>query len=374
MTDKSKVFSLHYKGSRFQNARLPVEVLSDLPAFRDLLVSYAKDEWRRRHADRKRVPKGFDKSLSFDLVKIEDGSAIPMLEWNRSSAQENLPGFEDELQEVVEEAYADVVALIEGQNGRVTALSAEKVGALNRLGAGLRDNEKIEITDRKNGNVVYLDALRRKQLITEASETYQTRFEGTGELIGTYSPGGYEGHIVVRTAEYGNINVPVDPLQIYEEFASELNNSVQFELLVALDSQDRFRGVVDVYEVGVVSDELHSNVENALTRLAELRALPVGWHDGSGRQLTGAALRAAEAFIRTRPGLTGLYRIFPTEPGGVLVDFEHRGWDWSVEFEPTGSSEMYGIEVDGDEEMEPIRFDNLDALLLEFDRRISIDG
>ena len=68
---RTRRLSLHYKGSRFRNARLPVDVLSDLSAFRDLLVSYAKDEWRRRHADRKRVPKGFDKSLSSDFIKIE---------------------------------------------------------------------------------------------------------------------------------------------------------------------------------------------------------------------------------------------------------------------------------------------------------------
>lgn len=374
MSDETKVFSLHYKGSRFRNARLPVDVLSDLPAFRDLLVSYAKDEWRRRHTGRKRVPKGFDKSLSFDLIKIEPGSAIPKLEWSRSNAQVNLPGFEDEIQEIVEEAYGNVVALIEGQEGRVTALSAEKIGALNRFGAGLRDHEKIEITDRKNGNVVYLDATRRKQLITGAREYYQTRFEGTGELIGTYSPGGYEGHIVVRTYEYGNINVPVDPLQIYEEFASELNNDVQFELLIELDSQDRFRSVIDVFEVGVVFDEVRSSLEKALSRLAELRLLSAGWHDGAGKQLTREALQTAEQFFVIRPALSGLYSIFPTEPGGILVDFEHKGWDWSLEFAPSGKVEMYGIEVDGDQEMEPVEFATLDALLDEFDRRTSIDG
>lgn len=373
MLDEPTIFSLHYKGSRFRNARLPVEVLADLPAFRDLLVSYAKDEWRRRNLDRQRVPKGFDKSLAFDLITIEEGSAIPRLEWNRDSAQVNLPGFADEIEEIVEAAYDDVVALIDGQDGRITALNAEKVRALNRFGAGLRDNETIELTSRSNGGVVYFDALRRKQLITGARETYLTRIEGVGELIGTYVPSGYQGHIVVRTEKYGNINIPVDPLQIYEEFANELNNEVQFELLAELDSQDRFRSVSDVFEVGIVFDEVRAVFEKAMKRLSELRALADGWHDGAGKQIAGDALEGVGQFFAQRPAFCELYRIYPTEEAAILIDFEIYGWDYSIEFGSDGAIEMYGIEVDGDAEMEPLDFQSVDALVAEFDKRIAAD-
>lgn len=374
MPDEPTIFSLHYKGSRFHNARIPVEVLADLPAFRDLLVSYAKDEWRLLHAGRQRVPKGFDKSLAFDLVTIDVGSAIPKLEWNRDSAQENLPGFFDEIEEIVEVAYDDVVALIAGEEGRITALNGEKLRALNRFGAGLRENETIELARRGGGNIVSLDAFRRKQLITGASETYTTRFDGSGELIGVHSPDGISGHIVVRTAEYGNINIPVDPLQIYEDFAQALNNDVQFEILVALDSQDRFRSVSDVYEVAVVFDEVRAAFENAMTRLNELRALPKGWHDGLGESLSGEALRDAESFFTERPKLCPSYKIFPTEAGSVLIDFEIAGWDYSVEFTTGGLIEMYGVEIEGEAEMEPHEFTSVGAFLVEFDRRVIANG
>lgn len=59
MADEEKSFRLRYVGSRFDNARLPVDVLSDLPAFRDLLAAFAKDEWLSLNSDRQRVPKGF---------------------------------------------------------------------------------------------------------------------------------------------------------------------------------------------------------------------------------------------------------------------------------------------------------------------------
>ena len=92
----------------------------------------------------------------------------------------------------------------------------------------------IEITDRKSGNVVYLNAVHRKQLITGAKETYQTRFDGTGELIGTDSQGGYESHIVVRTSEYGSMNIPVYPPQTYEAFACSLTAMCSLSCLLSL--------------------------------------------------------------------------------------------------------------------------------------------
>ena len=374
MPDQPTIFSLHYKGTRFHNARLPVEVLSDLPAFRDLLVSYAKDEWRRRHADKRRVPKGFDKSIAFDLISIEDGSAIPKLEWNRVSAQVNLPGIADEIEEIVESAYNDLVGLIAGQDGSLSALNAEKVRALNRFGAGLREHEKIEFETRDGDNVVYFDAARRKQLITGARETYLTRFEGTGELIGVQIPSGYQGYLTVRTESYGEIRVPVDPVQIYEEFANELNNEVQFELLVELDSQDRFRGVSDVFEVGIVFDAMRAGFNKAIDRLAELRALPTGWLDGEGFQIAGGALEAVSQFFVERPALCETYLIFPKEAGTILIDFETGGWDYSLEFSSGGTIEMYGIDVEGDLEMEPHEFNDLASFIAEFDRRVGANG
>ena len=376
MPETPTIFSLHYKGSRFRNARLPVEVLSDLPAFRDLLVSYAKDGWRRRHSDRERVPKGFDKSLAFDLITIKDGSAIPQLEWNRSSAQVNLPGFADEIEEIVESAYADVVALIEGGSGRESALSSEKVRALNRFGAGLRDNEKIEIPDRtQSGRVVSFDAYRRKQLITGARETYQTRFEGDGELIGTHIKTEDDGEVRIRTVEHGDIDVPVDPPLIREEFDGSLGQDVQFELLVELDSQDQFRRVADVFEIAVIDSELKAALAKCVKRLDELRALAKGWHDGKGAQVTDSALKSAGSFLTKRTSYCTAFRLYPTETGGILIDFEHGGWDYSVEFSETGSAEIYGIEINGSDELEPKEFESVNKEFLSaFDSRMSPNG
>lgn len=374
MAEAEKSFLLRYVGTRFNGARLPVDVLSDLPAFRDLLVAFAKDEWRKQNSKKQRVPKGFDKSLSFDLVAIEDGSAVPKLNWNRQTAQSILPGFKDELEAIVDASFADVVELIDeaGQNRFPKSLSSEHIRALNKLGAGLRDHERIEFiaTEGTDGNVIYLDSVRRKNLITRVRETYQSRFEGVGQLRGTSVDDDRGGHIVVFTDPHGEMYISLDQDRIVEEFDGNLFADVQFDLQIELDNNDKFRSVVDVFDVALIDAKIGSELVRCRNRLAELGELKDGWHDGAGTPISEAALATAGILLTKRPSLAEAYKIYPIEQGGVLFEFESNGWDLSVEIASDGTVEMYGVQLEGDDEMEPSAFANLDdAFMREFDDR-----
>lgn len=376
MTDTPRVFSLHYHGIRFTNNRIPVEVLPDLPAFRELLLSYAKDEWRSRHPERKKLPKNFDKELSLSLFEITDGSAVPKLEWLRSDPQTDMFDPRDDIDESIEAAYNDVIDLFGGNQAETPSLDAEKLRALNRLGAGLREQEKIDFTARDgSGKVVSLDMHRRKQLITQGRDTYQSRLEGTGELVGTYSPSDTNAQcsIQVQTIEHGTISIPIDRLQLYEEFADALNTEVQFELLVELDSSDKFKNVVDVYDVVSVED-VSGQVSKAKERLEELGHLSDGWQDGQGKAIGRLALNRALDFLVATRATNVDFAIFPTERGGILIDFSSLGWEYSIEFDLDGNSEMYGIEVEGRLEMQPTPYHSVEALLEEFLLKLADNG
>ena len=166
---QNKSFRLRYVGTRFEGKRLPVDVLTDLPAFRELVVAFAKSEWRRLNEDRKRVPRGFDASLAFDLVGIEDGSAVPVMEWNRAKTQASLPGFTDQIEDLVRSSFQKVVVLFDdaASNRFPVAMAPEQIRALNKFGSNLRDNERIDFEGTKNdkGNVIYLSSEIRKRLI-----------------------------------------------------------------------------------------------------------------------------------------------------------------------------------------------------------------
>lgn len=365
---EDKTFKLRYVGVRYTGARLPVNVLSDLPAFRDLLVSFAKDEWKERHPGRQRVPKGFDASLTLDLTQIEEGSARPNLVWSREVAQATLPGFEDELAEIVEASYSDIVELFEGvaAGDDVPDLSAEKLRALDKFGASLRVDEQIELTPTDGGNVVFLDVERRKRLLTSVRDTYSIRLTG----VGTLASNSVYGHVIIRT-ERGDISIPVDPQEIIDNFDGSLDQSVQYDVLVEVDRADHIRKVLDVFDVAVVDASIEAGMIRSYERLAEIGRLQKGWLDGLGAEIDNSALKSAEQFVNARVVLAAAMRIYPNEPAGVLIELEAGGWDMSLEFAPDGSVELYGIEIDSDDEFEPKTFDGVgEPLLAAFDAKV----
>ena len=365
---EDKTFKLRYVGERYSGARLPVNMLSDLPAFRDLLVSFAKDQWKARHPDRQRVPKGFDASLTLDLTTIEPGSALPNLVWSREVAQASLPGFEDELAEIVEASYSDIIGLFEGvAAGQDTPdLSPDKLRALDKFGAGLRADEKIELTSVTGGNVVFLDVERRKRLIISGRDTYSIRVTG----IGTLASNSMYGHVIIRT-ERGDISIPVDPQEIIDDFDGSLDQSVQYDVLVEVDHGEHIRKVLDVFDVGVVDASIEAGMLRSQERFAEIGRLQEGWLDGIGAAIDAAALQSAQKFVHARIVHAASMKIYPNEGAGVLIELEASGWDMSLEFAANGSVQMYGIEVDGDDELEPQAFAYVgEQLLAAFDAKV----
>ena len=82
-------------------------------------------------------------------------------------------------------------------------------------------------------------------------------------------------------------------------------------------------------------------------RIAALSSLADGWYDGSGKALTLAAVSAGNSLLMRSPGSASLYRIFPTDVGGLLFEFTRAGWDYSIEIAPDGRAEIYGVEEEG---------------------------
>jgi hypothetical protein len=371
MSAKDKNFQLRYVGARFNGPRLPLTVLADLPAFRDLIVAFAKDKWRSNHADKKCLPKGFDKSIAFDLVALEDGSARPCMSWRRDVDQAALPGFPDELEEIVDGSFQQLAKLIDdaGKGSLPAALSPEHVRALNKLGSGLGADEKIEFpgSQDKDGNVVFLDSHRRKALITHVQETYLVRFETIGTLFGI----SLDGTVSINTEEHGKLDLKIDDVsRIRTEFDGNIGQRVQCALLIELDANDRCKRVNEVFELEVVDAIASDEVTRCLQRLEELRNLRLQWKDESICPPTGPALASAEKLLSERPGHAGLFSIFPNSEAGLVFEFETKGWDYSIEFAADGSVEIYGVEIIGPGELEATTFESPDSnFFIEFDSR-----
>ncbi len=370
---KPRSFLLKYVGARFAGRRMPLDVLGDLAAFRDLLVSYAAAEWRVDHAERERLPKNFEKSISFDLVDIEDGSAMPRIEWYRGTIQQQLPEVRDELEILVDRSYEKVLALFDHATGPAAALelTPDNIRALKRFGSNLLPEEKIEFpgSTGDDGNVVYLNKYRREWLITRGGDSYKRRFDGTGRLLGcSVDVTETNGTIKVDTYEYGAIEVPVSVERVRADFDGSILSEVFFRLHVELDNNDAFRSVVDVFDVDVITPKVMADMTVCRERISSLRSLSDGWHDGSGKAPTHEAAATATRLVSRKPDMAGSYRIFPTRAGGLLIEFVRDGWDYSIEIGASGKLEIYGTEIGGDGEMDTSVLDaDSNEFMKEFD-------
>ena len=243
---------------------------------------------------------------------------------------------------------------------------------MNKFGSSLLPSEKIEFLDSRgtDGNVVFLDTYRRKRLITRGRDSYQTRFEDIGKLLGSeIDPTGTVGTITINTSEYGKITVLVSSERVRDDFDGYIEADVQFRLMIELGSDDTFRGVVEVYDVDVIDAKVVADLAVCRDRIASLVSLGDGWHNGSGKSTTHAAVATASRLLARKPGLAESYSIFPTDMGGLLFEFSRRGWDYSIEIGPEGMVEIYGTETIGDKEIDT---EALDASSDEFARQFEL--
>lgn len=345
MADEEKTkLSLRYVGRRFNGAKLPLDVLNDLPALRDLVAALAKHEFRQNNPDRKRVPQGFDRAISFSLIGVEDGSAVPVIALDQEVAQQSLPNIGDKMSAVVESAFRQIAKIYDDadQNKFPQALPLDAIRALSKLGSGIQDGEHIEFVGAKSstGDIVSLDAYRRKKLLTRVRETYTSEFEDVGLLTGVDAS---RNTVQIDTEKYGEMWLPLDGTAMpVEQFAPALNNLVEFSISVELDANDVFQSVDAVHSVDLIRpyDEA---VMNCVNRLQELSKVERGWlGDNHGEQLVHLAGMRATQFVFMRADLAELFKIYPTEDGGVSVEFDKDGWSFAVEIMPDGTLELDG--------------------------------
>ena len=92
-----------FKGSRFEDHGIDVDVLPDLVAYKTLLAETAKELWRRHHPGRQRLPKNFEDSLLLKFFEVRPGSAaVPLVREIEYEGQEPLPeALSDELDQAV---------------------------------------------------------------------------------------------------------------------------------------------------------------------------------------------------------------------------------------------------------------------------------
>jgi hypothetical protein len=321
---------------------MPVETLTELSAYRDLILGVAKELFRAAHPARQRVPRGFAERLQLRLRTVESGSAIPVVE--RVAVAGALLAVDDEFTQA-RDVIEDAVAAVAGGADLPSAFPRSALLLFNRFGQTLRADEAIELRRAGATSGARYDRDVRKRLVLNQRHTFQEEVEDIG-WVSEVDADHMSCLIRLRMSSAGAIPAPLDEVTFaaVKEVLEPKGEGppVRVSGIGVFDTEQRLIRFDAIHDVSVLEDP--DELTTLDRRFDELAALPAGWLDGEGVPLDGVVLHRARRILAEllnfdvpRP------RVFPTPEGGVQAEWTVAGHEISVTFEPDGM--LYAISV-----------------------------
>ncbi len=170
-----------FKGGRFDDHGIDLDVLPDLLAYKNLLVETAKELWRSKHPGRERLPRNFEESLVVKFYEVEPGSAIiPLVHEYEADDQTSLIENDNELEEAVE-LVAETAEAAYHDRPIPNQFPTRLLPWFEGYGKTLREGEYYELQTKKRTTPARYDAVVRERLVNWSASTYEDAID----LIGT---------------------------------------------------------------------------------------------------------------------------------------------------------------------------------------------
>lgn len=345
-----------FTGTRFDGHTIPLELLSELSAFEEMLVEVAKWAYLRDHPDRKRSPRGFTEGISIRLSGVEEGSAIPVLVLSIAS----LELFPTETQEYFEKARDSIVEAIYAAStgGNVTQFVPEKaLGFFDRIGRGLREGEALEFQLPNEKGVARLTKETRRKLLFASSDLQELSEEIT---IRGYISEVDQADMTfeVQLLDGGKRKAPLRSQHldtILEAFTGYKSGTrIELKGIGRFSRKGKLLGLDSVEHISLL-DPLDLSA-----RLEEMSSLTHGWLEGEGLAPSRDGLlwlsRTYESYISDDCPFPYAY---PTPEGGVRLEWELGTSESSLEIDLVGhKAEWHSLDhTQGTESSRPIDLD-----------------
>ena len=178
---RREVVTHTFKGPRFEDHGLDVDVLPDLLAYKTLLVETAKELWRRNHPGRQRLPRGFEESLSLKFYELKPGStAVPLVREVEDGNQLFEPP-PDELDQAVGMIAHTIDAAADG-SPLPEDLPKNVIPLFSSYGRTLQGDESFEQVIPQRAKPARYTAPIRDEVLRRSQDAYKDIVKLTGEV------------------------------------------------------------------------------------------------------------------------------------------------------------------------------------------------
>jgi hypothetical protein len=270
-----------FKGARFDGSELPVDLLQELEAYRDLLLAVARHIYLDQHRDRQRVPRGFAESLKLTLSGIQEGSTVAVLS-RQVPAQPELADWGADTFEPAREKIGEVLAAANSGTPLPAGFPTEVLRKFNRLGKRLMDSDSIEFRPSGASTGPKFTIVTKRRLLSSLQDEIEVAYIGYARLAGASDtrcavdltlPSGRD--VEGRAGE--------DVLDAAAKVMPDRKAAwLRVSGTASVDNYDRVMKLTELEDLEVVDEEYAVTFDKVQTRIDELATIQNGWLDGEG--------------------------------------------------------------------------------------------
>lgn len=318
------------KGRRYDDHSIPLEVLTEFAAYRNIVIELAKYLYRQGHADRKRLPRGFTEQLSLKITKIERGSAVAVIEREYDATLDH-PEF-IQARDLVDETISRVAA------NKGTDLPEYIISLFDSFGKTLADDESMFLC--KPGQPVDQATRYSKEIRGKILSINRRPVQGSVMV---------SGHISSVDVLSQKFLVQVDEKTIISgQYSTEFESPIReachsFEtdevVLAGIGTvnPDRTISKIDKIQhiVRIKGDGSLQSVPSLDECLANISQLEDGWFDGEEGKTVSIdlvdAVKATFSGMFEQHGVPFPY-LYPIIDGGIRAEWSWGDWEVSMDF------------------------------------------
>jgi hypothetical protein len=340
-------------GARFEGHAIPLEFLKDLAVLEEMIVEVAKAEFLKENADRKRSPRGFTEGVEFKLTGIEDGSARPVISLVIAGAAGLFAPSSQTYLERARDSVVNVIAAAEQNQPIKDYLPEKTLGYFDRIGRSLREGEAIEFGRGAQEAPARLTRETRRRLVLASSIVTELTEE---TFVRGSIPEADQDNMTfeLQLLDGRKIKAPIDPQHrdtIIEAFAGyKTGTRILLQGIGRFSRSEKLVGLDSVEHVNIL-DPL-----DVAARVDELRLLKNGWLEGGGKAPAPELLDwLIAAFIKGYPDELSLPYLYPTEDGGVRLEWPIARNEISLDIDPQtyrGQWHLLNLDTDAEETRE----------------------
>ncbi|WP_157804650.1 hypothetical protein [Stenotrophomonas maltophilia] len=351
-------------GGRFDTHLVPFDVLSDLAAYRELVVDLARVLFKRSHPNRRKVPSGFTDSFQLGIESLTPGNSVTLA--SRTFSNEAYAPLEDQPSfpfpahtefVAAREMIFEVIACANSGLPLPEGFPRDLASKFNRFGRNFRQSEFLELSEGGRTPVRY-GGKTRKAIVLEVGNSYEGHVDGDFRFDGGRCT---EGLIHLIADDARTIDMVVSNRDEWSFLNSKVGQTARITGLGLFDRQDRLLKITEYEEIPFGPSE---PIASTAARLREIEGTPAGWYSDGNPAPASSAVASMRTLLEAMES-AGIPRpyIYPLPEGGVVAEWSWGGWEISATVEPgSDAAEFLAVNIDGPGEVEDFIYFNAEDL------------